>query len=72
MIASTAVGDVEPPGLGGDLRVEHALEQHVAELGRQRIEVAAIDGLDGFVSFFEQVRAQRFVRLLAVPGTAVR
>jgi competence protein ComEC len=52
------VADVEAPVFGRDLRVEDALKQHVAELGGQRVEVAAVDRLDGLVGLFEQVWTQ--------------
>src|SRR5439155_22420012 len=41
------------------------------ELVAQPLVVARFDRLQDFVGLLEQVRLERFVRLLAVPGTAV-
>ena len=65
------VGEIEAAGLGRDLRLKDALEQHVAELAAEAVEIAAVDRLQRFVRFFEQERPQRLGRLLAIPGTAV-
>jgi hypothetical protein len=37
------IGEVESSGLGGDLRVKHALKQNVAEFTGERSQVAAVD-----------------------------
>ena len=66
------VRDLEPAFFCSNLRVKYALEQHVAELGGKRVEIAAIDRLDRLVRFLEQVWAERRVRLLTIPRTPVR
>ena len=53
------VGDLESPGLEGDLRLKDALKQDVAELALEPAEIAAIDRVDGLVGLFEQERPQR-------------
>ncbi len=64
------VGDLEPSRLERDLRLKHALKQHVAQLAAQSVEIAAIDRLERLVGLLEQKRPQRLGRLLAVPRTA--
>ena len=66
------LGDVEPPLLVGDLGMHRHLQQEVAELVSEPLVVTGLDGFEDLVGLFEQVWPQRFVRLLAVPGTAVR
>ena len=63
---------VNSPLLGCHLREEHPLEDVVANLFAQRVHVAALDGVDHFVRFFEHVMRQRFERLFAIPRTALR
>lgn len=65
------IGHIKPASLGGDLRVEDTLEQHVSQLTWQRVEVAAVKRVQGFIRFFQQERPQRCVRLLPVPRAAV-
>ena len=62
----------EQSALGRDLCEEHPFEDVVADLLTQRVHVAALDGVDHFVRFFEHEMRQRFERLLAIPRTAVR
>ena len=66
------VGQVEDAGLGGELGVEHDLEQQVAELAGQRRRGAGLERVVDLVGLLEQVLAQRWVGLLAVPRAAVR
>jgi hypothetical protein len=56
----------------GQSGVERDLEQDVAELLAQRIEVSILDRLERLVSLFQQVRRKRGVRLLGVPRTPAR
>ena len=60
--------DVEAAGLRGDLRVEVDLQQQVAELLAQVLEVTGVDGLERLVGLLEEVAGERAVRLLALPG----
>src|SRR5262249_36213094 len=66
------VGDREPAGLRGELRLEHDLEEKVAELVPDRGRLPALDRLEHLVDFLEQVGPQALRRLLAIPGTALR
>ena len=65
------VVDVEALLLGRDLRVQHDLEQDVAELVGELGVVARLDRSDRLVGLFDHVTAQRQVVLRAVPRTAV-
>ena len=66
------VGQVEDAGLGGELGMEHDLEQQVAELAGQRRRGPGLERVVDLVRLLEQVLAQRRVGLLAVPRAAVR
>ena len=64
------VVESEMPGFLGHLRMEHHLQQQVAEFVLQFVHVAAIDGIGDLVGFFDRVRRDRREILLQVPGTA--
>jgi hypothetical protein len=64
--------DSKMSGLARQLGVKDNLQQQVPQLGPQLVEVAVFDRLGHFVSLLDHVRLERLVRLLAVPGTAVR
>ena len=66
------VADREVAGFLADARQEDGLEQEVAELFAEVRRLAAFDRLEHLVGFLEHERAQRGVRLLAVPRAAVR
>ena len=66
------VREVEDVLLGGELRVEHDLEQQVAELAGQRRVHRLAERVVDLVRLLEQVPAQGLVRLFAVPWAAVR
>ena len=66
------VGQVEDALLGRELRVEHDLEQQVAELAGQGRAHRVAERVVDLVGLLEQVPAQGLVRLLAIPGAAVR
>ena len=65
------VGQVEDARLGGELGVEHDLEQQVAELAGELGRGARLERVVDLVGLLEQVLAQRLVGLLAVPRAAV-
>ena len=83
---SRDVGGGERVGFLGEHRVEHDLEQQVAELvgergprrgvdvvaARRRVEREDLDGVDDLVGLFEQVTGERVVSLLGVPRAATR
>jgi hypothetical protein len=64
------VVDGEAALLGGDLGVEEDLEKEVAELLGEFGVVGGVEGVEDFVSFFDEVRAEGGVGLFAVPGAA--
>ena len=56
----------------GDLGLKSDLQLKVPQLFNELGPVASLDGFDGFVGFFDQVRAQGLERLFPVPGAAAR
>ena len=84
MDATRDVGDRERPRLAREHRVDHDLEQQVAELvlepvvraGGDRLGAAGrvdrkpVDRLRDLVRLFEQMADERVVRLFGVPGAA--
>ena len=50
--------------------MEGDLEQQVAELFGEFCVVAAVDGVEDFVRFFDQVGTERLMSLLDVPRAA--
>ena len=71
VLVKTTAGDVvqrEVTGLLGDDRVDHHLEQQVAELVAQRGRVARLDRLDDLLRLLPHVGDQRGVGLLPLPG----
>ena len=65
------VGHVEHALLGGELRVEDDLEEEIPELTGELRRGTALERVVDLVRLLEQVVAQRLVRLLPVPRTAV-
>lgn len=65
------IGKAKPPPLGGDLRVKNDLKKKVTEFFPQSLGIPAVDGLQGFVGFFEQVWPQGTVRLPAIPRASL-
>ena len=63
--------DVELAFVGGDLRLEHHLHEHVAQLLAQVARGGPLDGVDGLVGLLDHVLGDGGVGLLAVPGAAV-
>ena len=63
---------IELPALGRQLRMEDALEKHVAEFAGKRVHVAPVEGVEGLVRLLEQEGPKCLVRLLAVPGAPAR
>ncbi len=65
------VVDVETGAVGAfgrDAGVKHDLEQDIAEFVAQRRLIAALQRLQRFVTFFQQVGGERLVRLPGIPG----
>jgi hypothetical protein len=54
------------------LYLEENLEQDVAQLLPEFIDISFIKGIDGFGSLFEQEGAEGFASLNAIPGAATR
>ena len=65
------VGEVEYAGLRRELRVEHDLQQQVAELLGEVGRRAGIERVVDLVRLLEQMLAERGVGLLAIPRAAV-
>jgi predicted nucleotidyltransferase len=66
------IGDREIARLRAELGQEDALEDEVAEFLAEGRAVVMVERLEHLVSFFEDERAERLERLLAVPGAAPR
>ena len=64
------VAEVEGAGLLGHAGVEHDLQQQVAELVPEVVEVAALDGVGDLVGLLDRVGRDRPERLLEVPRTS--
>ena len=50
--------------------MKYDLEEQIAEFGGKILRVATLHCVEDFVRFFEEECAERFVRLLAIPGAA--
>ena len=61
------VVDRELARIGGNLALEHHLQQHVAELLAQVSHASLLDGIDGLVRFFDHVVGDGGMRLGTVP-----
>ena len=66
------IRDTETFLFAGDFRMKDHLEQKIAHLLGKLGVVAGIECVNHFISFFNQVRAQRRVGLLAIPGASLR
>src|SRR5208283_1178148 len=51
-----------------DRTLKSDVEKNVAKLDFQFAPIGSVDGLDGFIRFFDKTLAERFVRLNAIPG----
>src|SRR5207253_9037945 len=60
--------DVEPAALRGDPGEKQYLEEQVPELVGERVRTPGVDRVQDLVALFEDVRPERFGRLLPVPG----
>ena len=66
------VVDGELTSVRGNLRLQHHLKQHVAELFAHVRHVVGLDGIHGLVSLLHHVAGNALVGLLLVPGAPVR
>ena len=57
-------------GFLGEFAVEDHLQEQVAEFFQEVFVVLALNGVDRFVGFFDQVWDERGMRLLRIPGAA--
>ena len=55
------IGYVKVPSLGGQLRMEHDLEEDIAQLVAQALPVLLVDGLQRLICLFEQIGPQGVV-----------
>ena len=70
-MASHDVGEVEAAAFARHLRVEHDLEQKVAELVLELVHVFLLDRIRHLVSFLDGVGGYGLEALFAVPRAAV-
>ena len=61
----------EAARIGLDVRVEHHLHQHVAQLLLEKHGVVVVDGLGGFIRLLQEAAADGLMRLRLVPGAAI-
>ena len=64
------VGEIEVPAFLRHLRVEHDLQQQIAELVAKRGVVAPVDRVGDFVGFLDRVRRDRVEVLFEIPRAA--
>ena len=69
--AARDVVRVERPLLPRELRVQRDLQKKVAQLVAETRRIARVESGERLVGLLQKVRAQRDVRLLAVPGAPV-
>src|SRR5579863_3340557 len=65
------VADIKSAGACGKFRMKNDLKEQVAHLLGKFVGVAGFERVENFVSFLNQIRAQGFVGLFAVPGAAI-
>jgi hypothetical protein len=66
------VGDVESILFLGNLRMEEDLEEQVAEFFGKFGVIGGFESIEDFVSFFDEVSAERGVGLFAIPAATAR
>ena len=65
------IGQRKLTGVRRNLRMQHDLHEHVAELLAQMRHVVRLDAIERLVGFLDHVLADALVRLLAIPRAAV-
>ena len=66
------VGDAEAAFFVSDLGMEKDLEKEVAKFFSEFGVIGAVEGVEDFVGFFDEIGAEGGVGLFAVPGATVR
>ena len=61
----------EPSPLALNVRVEHHLHQHVAQLLLEENGIVVVDGLGGFIRLLQEAAADGLMCLRLVPGAAI-
>jgi len=67
---SDHVGDGKAAFFLSDLGVKKHLKKEVAELFGEFGVIGALEGVEDFVGFFDEIGSERGVSLFAIPGTA--
>ena len=70
MMAADNIAEVEQLFLFGHARVEHDLEQQIAQLVLQRRPVLILDRAGHFIGFFDRIGRDGREILLDIPRTA--
>jgi len=65
------VADIESAGARGKLGMKYDLEQQVAHLLGKFVGVTRLQRIENFVGFLNEIGAESFVGLFAVPGATV-
>ena len=68
--AASDIGEGEQPGFLGDPRLEDDLQQQIAELVADIVDIAALHGIRHLVGLFDGVGRDRREVLLDIPGAA--
>ncbi len=65
------VGQRKLAGVRRDLRMQHYLHEHVAQLLAQVRRIIGLDAVERLVGFLDHVLANALMRLFAVPRAAI-
>ena len=63
--------DSEFAFIGCDLTLQDYLQQHIAQLFAEVLGIVRFNRVDRFIGFFEHIRSDGSMRLLAIPRTPV-
>ena len=64
--------EIKPALFAGHLSVQDDLQQKIAQFFLHFLIVHVVDGIDQFITFFDDVRLKRLMRLLPIPRTSIR
>ena len=65
------VGQRKLAGVRRDLRMQHDLHEHIAQLLAQVCRIIGLDAVERLIGFLDHVLANALMRLLAVPRAAI-
>ena len=68
---ATYIVDSELAFIGCDLTLQDYLQQHIAQLFAEVLGIVRFDRINRFIGFFEHIRSDGGMRLLAIPRTSI-